>query len=320
MSYPRLSDSLQKLGLTESEINDTFPGLLESQDKGEVDSSDNAEVPTGYLSDESDDNPDHDDLEEYIDSLDDDTLEEMIEELAEALGLEEGFIRLKSASKRRAARKKMKKWLKTGAGRAYARKKTRVAKTAMYKKKQKKHEKKLAARGGSRMNKIFREAEADESKSEAKNMLESIIQLEESLEHDPVEDFELFAKSFNGIADIGELTAASVLESNEEQANLLATIAVGAENVLRYMEGLGGEVRSDERHILEATLADAIDYVGQLLAKENLLEGVGKDAISRMEDIVTKEDLDESLSIWDAPGSVTESVLQGIRKLQSQGQ
>ena len=115
MKLERMEESLRRLGMTDEQIDETFP-LTESADEVEVDPSDNRaeENPDGegYLSpgleEEDDGDLDSDDgisYDAFVESLDDDDLEE----IAVDNGLEEGFIKLATAGVRKARRKKMKK-------------------------------------------------------------------------------------------------------------------------------------------------------------------------------------------------------------------
>lgn len=335
MVLQTLEESLLSLGLSMEEIRQTFPageeevvdGLYEDDAATEVGyisdevtgSEGDGDDPFAYLespnddddSDVADDDQDDDDLDAYIESLSDDDVDAMLDEIFESFGMEEGFIRLRPVSKRKVARKKMKKWLKTSAGRAYARDKKRTSKTAVAKKKQKKHAAKLAARGGPIRGKMFREAASDEQIA-----LESMLELQDAVDNDPEENFHLFARSFNALADVGELIAGSMLESNDDGARVFAAVAVGAEEVLRRMEALGESVYRDDREILEATLAEAVDCVGTLISKHDIVN-VDTGAISaRLADAVDAENVDESLSIWAVPESVSDTVMENILKIQ----
>jgi hypothetical protein len=323
MKYPTLKETLQHLGLTEDAINKTFPELQESEDgeEGEVDQSTGDEDTSdlgeiGYLSDDDDDLEEWDedddddiDLEEAVDNLTDDELDE----IAVDAGLEEGFIRLASVSKRKARRKKMKKWLKTSQGRQYMAKKTRKNKTAVAKKQRKIHAKKLAARGGPKKGKIFRENDIPDAFESS--VLEDIAELANAMDHDPGEQFESFSTAFNGLADLGELAAGSVISESEDIARAFAGVAVGAEAVLREMEKMGGVVTLKNRRMLESTLADAMDNVGTLMSEHNVLEGIDEAFMDNAKDIVESSRVDNELSIWDSSPLVEDSVLDGIRRL-----
>lgn len=323
MKYPTLKETLQHLGLTEDAINETFPELNESaedeeevdQSTGDEDTGDLGEI--GYLSDDDDEeleeaedeDDDEVDLEEAVDKLTDDELDE----IAVDAGLEEGFIKLASVSKRKARRKKMKKWLKTSQGRQYMAKKTRKSKTAVAKKQRKIHAKKLAARGGSKKGKMFREN--DIPNAFESSVLEDIAELANAMDHDPGEQFESFSTAFNGLADLGELAAGSIISENEDVARAFAGVAVGAEAVLREMEKMDGIVTLQNRRMLESTLADAMDNVGTLMSKHNVLEGIDEAFMDNARDIVESSRVDNELSIWDSSPLVEDAVLDGIRKL-----
>jgi hypothetical protein len=325
MKHVTLKHTLRNLGLTEDAINETFPELQESDDgeEGEVDqstgdndTSDLGEI--GYLSDDDedldewaddDDDVDDIDLEEAVDNLTD----EELDEIAVDAGLDEGFIRMASVSKRKARRKKMKKWLKTSQGRKYMSQKTRKGKTAVAKKKRKIHAKKLAARGGPKKGKIFREN--DLQNAFESDVLEDIAELANAMDHDPREQFESFSTAFNGLADLGELAAGSVISEDENVAREFAGVAVGAEAVLREMEKMDGIVTLKDRRMMEATLADAMDNVGTLMAEHNVLDGIDEAFMENASNIVESSRVDQELSIWDSSPLVEDSVLDGIRRL-----
>jgi hypothetical protein len=329
MRMASLEESLRSLGLTDAQINETFPLREGEEDEVEVDPSDEhaeGNLDTDiYLSPEIEEDDDDDvfdsdqGYEAFVESLNDDDLEE----IAQDHDLEEGFIKLASQGVRRVRRKKMKKWLKTSEGRKYMAKKARKQGTSIAKKKRKKHAKILKARGGPKKGRIFR----SESMDEYSTLMEELNGLEHALNNDPQERFQEFVTAFNHVSDLGELAAMNIMDEDCEAAKDMLSLTVGADDVLRRMEKMGGTVTRDQDAMLEATLADAMDCVGEVLSAHDMLEGVDDgllesdgftNSFSEASDLLRESNGRHSsvLSIWDSSNFVDDSMLETMRRLR----
>ena len=103
-------------------------------------------------------------------------------------------------------------------------------------------------------------------------LLQELSVLAESIRHEPVSRFDEFVEAFNHIADLGEMTAMNMMEEDEDGARELLSVSLKAEAVLKDMEDMDGALDADEDRMLEATLADALQDVGELFESYGLLD------------------------------------------------
>ena len=168
---------------------------------------------------------------------------------------------------------------------------------------------------------MFRESTNDVRFS---SLMEDVAELAHALDHDPEDRFGEFATAFNHVADLGELAAMNVMDEDADVAKELLALTVGADDVLRRMEKMGGTVTKDQDAMLEATLADAMDCVGEMMSTHDILEDNDDDGKILSESFFdasdglkgSSADFDEDLSIWDSSTFVEDSMLDQVRRLR----
>jgi hypothetical protein len=280
-------DMFRAWGMTDGKIEAVLP-CLQEEDVDDLDMD-------TYLSDIDEDDDDGfeadelDEYDEYVDSLSDEEIDDLFE----------GFGRISTPKTvRRAKGKERRKWLKTAGGRKYMQHQNQARRTTGYKIKQKKHQKKVKARGGTKKGYIFRESLRGGPEM-GKSLLENVMEIAEAIDRDPEARFEEFATAFNRIADLGELAAMRLMEEEdgEDAALDVLDLSLAAENVLKNMEEMDGTLSDEEDRELEETLADAMDSVGEYMSRYGLLD----------EDSDLGEDSDEDDDLDDDDDDLSEA-------------
>jgi hypothetical protein len=291
MTLRTLEEDLRRMGLSDREIHSSFPSLTEGKDEDEMDledefSDENEDFEEdAYLSDMAGGEDDEEGASDsFIESLSDDVLDE----IAEEQGLGEGFVKLAQVGTRKKRRRKMKKWLKTAAGQRYMMKKLRMSKSSAGKMKQKKYRRRSKARGGPRRGYRMEGSEGDSTSA----LMESISELATSLDHDDEGRFDEYVEAFNHIADLGEVSYLNLVDEDEDAAKDVLNLSLAAEKVLKKMEDMDGSLTSEEDAMLEETLADAMESVGEYMEQYGLFEGEDSDG---EEDDLDFDEEDEEL-------------------------
>jgi len=240
MTRKRLEEDFRRLGLSEDEIRESMPYVGEDKE-ADVD-----------LEDQESDFEDDAYLSDLVDDEDDEELDE---------GMRVVQMQKMSAKEKRKARQRYKKDKAK-----IARTQKRKRKTAAYKRRQAK----LAAMpkaGGIRKRRIVSDVDVDTTEG----ILESLSELAESVNRDPVSRFDEYVEAFNHIADLGELAAMRVMDDDEDAASDLVTLSLSAEAVLQEMEDLGGALSLEEDEMLEEALAQLLEDVGDKFDTYGLL-------------------------------------------------
>jgi hypothetical protein len=297
MTLRTLEEDLRRMGLSDREIHSSFPSLMEGKDEDEMDledefSGENEDFEEdAYLSDMTGGEDDEDGTSDsFIESLSDDVLDV----IAEEQGLGEGFVKLAQAGVRKKRRRKMKKWLKTAAGQRYMMKKLRMSKSSAGKMKQEKYRRRSKARGGPRKGYRMEDMGGDSTSA----LMESISELASSLDHDDEGRFDEYVEAFNHIADLGEVAYMNLIDEDEDAAKDVLNLSLAAEKVLKKMEDMDGSLTEEEDVMLEETLADAMESVGEYMEKYDLFEGSGEgedDLGFKEEDDLDFDEEDEGL-------------------------
>jgi hypothetical protein len=123
--------------------------------------------------------------------------------------------------------------------------------------------------------------------------------------------FDEYVTAFNHIADLGELSAIKVFDEDEDAAVDLISLSLGAEQMLKLMEDMGGALDEDEEAMLEEVLADAMEDVFTLMEEYGLFieDDEDEDDLEEEEDIDDEDDyegnpfLDAAAALREAKGA-----------------
>jgi len=321
MAVRPLEEDFQRLGLSQDEIRASLHNMGRPLgEMAEADLSDGSEeeededFEESYLSDlighDDDEAEDFDEMSEedyfeFVDNLSDEELDRLLEnsEMFEAK-----FIKLTPLGTRKTARRKRKKWLKTAAGQAYARKQMQKRKRPAFKKQAKKQRIRRKRAGGARKGYMMRAGVENPSEGKEaihEDLMESLTDLAESIEREPVSRFDEYVTAFNALADLGELGAAKIMDEDEDAAMDVLNLSLQAEEVLKLMEDMGGALDEDEDEVLEEALAQLMELAGELVEEYGLL--LEDEDEEEYEDEELEEDEEEINPFLEAAASLREA-------------
>lgn len=119
---------------------------------------------------------------------------------------------------------------------------------------------------GSRVRRVMSDVDMPEDGHMSEGILDNLAVLAESIDRDPKSRFDEYVEAFNYIADLGEILAMRALEEDEnEAASDVLDLSLGAEEMLKEMEEMGGALTPDEDAYLEEALDDAMEDVEVVL-------------------------------------------------------
>lgn len=306
----------EAMGLTEDQIGRSLNYMGEATVEAEVDDQEVSD--DAYLSDL----PDEEDLqtEEDDEDLDLDLDLDEDDELSEEERLEdemlERVVRLKRGTAKQ--RSKAKRYYKTHKAQI-SRAMSRLRKKPAYKKRQARLQK--MSKGGSRTRRVLSHVDdpGKGNSSFAEGILGELQVLAEAVDQEPRTRFDEFVDAFNQIADIGELIAMDISEDDSDVAGEFVGMSLKAEGILKHMETLDGALSEEEDAELEETLADAMEEVGALFDKHEIVFESDEEDSGDEDEEDPEEDLEEDEEDEGNPFSGMADALREARPPKQKG-